>query len=35
MLNDFVEKRGGRIDNYYREHISGTKLERPAPSFTQ
>lgn len=29
MLNDFVEERGGRIANYYREHISGTKLERP------
>lgn len=23
------EERGGRIANYYREHISGTKLERP------
>ncbi|MEQ4672498.1 recombinase family protein [Providencia manganoxydans] len=29
MLNDFIEERGGRIANYYREHISGTKLERP------
>lgn len=28
MLNDFVEERGWRIANYYREHINGTKLER-------
>lgn len=29
MLNDFVQERGGRIANYYRENISGTKLDRP------
>jgi DNA invertase Pin-like site-specific DNA recombinase len=29
MLDQFVEERGQKIASYYRETISGTKLERP------
>lgn len=28
-LEQFVQKRGFKIANYYRENISGTKLDRP------
>lgn len=29
MLDKFVQERGHKIASYYRENISGTKLERP------
>ena len=29
MLEQFVQERGHKIASYYRENISGTKLERP------
>ena len=29
MLEQFVQERGHKIASYYRENISGTKLDRP------
>ena len=29
MLEKFVQERGHKIASYYRENVSGTKLERP------
>lgn len=29
MLEQFIEERGHKIASYYREKISGTKLDRP------
>jgi len=29
MLEQFVQERGHKIANYYRENISSTKLDRP------
>lgn len=29
MLEQFVQERGYKIASYYRENISGTKLDRP------